>query len=61
MKLKAEEIASVIRREIETYRTSLDVSDTGTVLEVDGGLALGQIMVASRAIFSRSKSVARQQ
>ena len=39
MKIKAEEIASVIRREIETYRTSLDVSDTGTVLEVGDGIA----------------------
>jgi F-type H+-transporting ATPase subunit alpha len=39
MKLKAEEIASVIRREIETYRTVLDVSDTGTVLEVGDGIA----------------------
>jgi F-type H+-transporting ATPase subunit alpha len=39
MKLKAEEIASVIRREIETYRTALDVSDTGTVLEVGDGIA----------------------
>jgi F-type H+-transporting ATPase subunit alpha len=39
MKLRAEEIASVIRREIETYRTALDVSDTGTVLEVGDGIA----------------------
>jgi len=39
MRIKAEEIASVIRREIETYRSSLDVSDTGTVLEVGDGIA----------------------
>ena len=39
MKIRAEEIASVIRREIETYRTSLDVADTGTVLEVGDGIA----------------------
>jgi F-type H+-transporting ATPase subunit alpha len=39
MKIRAEEIASVIRREIETYRTSLDVADVGTVLEVGDGIA----------------------
>ncbi len=39
MKIRAEEIASVIRREIETYRSTLDVSDTGTVLEVGDGIA----------------------
>jgi F-type H+-transporting ATPase subunit alpha len=39
MRIKAEEIASVIRREIETYRSTLDVSDTGTVLEVGDGIA----------------------
>jgi F-type H+-transporting ATPase subunit alpha len=39
MKLRAEEITSVIRREIETYRSTLDVSDTGTVLEVGDGIA----------------------
>jgi F-type H+-transporting ATPase subunit alpha len=39
MKIRAEEIASVIRQEIESYRTTLDVSDTGTVLEVGDGIA----------------------
>jgi F-type H+-transporting ATPase subunit alpha len=39
MKIRAEEITSVIRREIETYRSTLDVSDTGTVLEVGDGIA----------------------
>ncbi|GJM43717.1 MAG: ATP synthase subunit alpha 2 [Gemmatimonadota bacterium] len=39
MKIRAEEIASVIRSEIESYRTTLDVSDTGTVLEVGDGIA----------------------
>ena len=39
MKIRAEEITSVIRREIETYRSTLDVSETGTVLEVGDGIA----------------------
>ncbi|MEZ5066959.1 MAG: F0F1 ATP synthase subunit alpha [bacterium] len=39
MKIRAEEIASVIRQEIESYRSTLDVSDTGTVLEVGDGIA----------------------
>ncbi|HMB68949.1 MAG TPA: F0F1 ATP synthase subunit alpha [bacterium] len=39
MKIRAEEIASVIRSEIENYRATLDVSDTGTVLEVGDGIA----------------------
>jgi F-type H+-transporting ATPase subunit alpha len=39
MKIRAEEIASVIRKEIESYRSTLDVSDTGTVLEVGDGIA----------------------
>ncbi|MBZ0267713.1 F0F1 ATP synthase subunit alpha, partial [bacterium] len=39
MKIRAEEIASVIRKEIESYRSTLDVSETGTVLEVGDGIA----------------------
>ena len=39
MKIRAEEIASVIRAEIEGYRSTLDVADTGTVLEVGDGIA----------------------
>ncbi|MFN8178363.1 MAG: F0F1 ATP synthase subunit alpha [bacterium] len=39
MKIRAEEIASVIRQQIETYRTALDVADVGTVLEVGDGIA----------------------
>src|SRR4026209_835982 len=39
MKIRAEEITSVIRREIETFRATLDVSETGTVLEVGDGIA----------------------
>jgi F-type H+-transporting ATPase subunit alpha len=39
MKFKADEIASVIREEISHYRTALDVSQVGRVLEVGDGVA----------------------
>jgi len=39
MKIKAEEIASVLRKQIEQYENSLDVADVGRVLEVGDGIA----------------------
>jgi F-type H+-transporting ATPase subunit alpha len=39
MKIKAEEIASVLRAQIEQYEDSLDVADVGRVLEVGDGIA----------------------
>jgi F-type H+-transporting ATPase subunit alpha len=39
MKIKAEEITSVLRKQIEQYRTTLDVADVGRVLEVGDGIA----------------------
>ncbi len=48
MKIRAEEIASVIRRQIEGYRTALDVADVGSVLEVGDGIA--RIHGLSRAL-----------
>lgn len=39
MKFKADEIASIVKREIEQYSSKLDVSDVGTVLEVGDGIA----------------------
>jgi F-type H+-transporting ATPase subunit alpha len=39
MKFKADEIASVIKEEISHYRTTLDVSQVGRVLEVGDGVA----------------------
>ncbi len=48
MKIRAEEIASVIRAQIENYRTELDVADVGTVLEVGDGIA--RIHGLSRAL-----------
>src|SRR5262247_2557531 len=50
MKIRAEEIASVIRKQIEGYRTALDVADVGTVLEVGDGIA--RIHGLSRAMSS---------
>jgi len=41
MKFKADEIASVIRHEIEQYQTRIDVRQVGRVLEVGDGIARG--------------------
>ncbi len=39
MKFRADEIASVIQREIEQYQSEIDVSEVGRVLEVGDGIA----------------------
>ncbi|MCA9095440.1 MAG: F0F1 ATP synthase subunit alpha, partial [Planctomycetaceae bacterium] len=39
MKFKADEIASVIQREIETYRSQIETTQVGRVLEVGDGIA----------------------
>ena len=39
MRNKPEEISKIIRSEIENYKSSLDISNTGTVLEVGDGIA----------------------
>jgi F-type H+-transporting ATPase subunit alpha len=39
MRIRAEEIASVIRKQIEEYRSELDVAEVGTVLELGDGIA----------------------
>jgi F-type H+-transporting ATPase subunit alpha len=39
MKIRSEEIASVLRKQIEEYRSHLEVADTGTVLDVGDGIA----------------------
>jgi F-type H+-transporting ATPase subunit alpha len=39
MKVKAEEIAAVLRQQIEQYRGALDVAEVGRVLEVGDGIA----------------------
>ena len=39
MRFKADEIAAVIQKEIEQYKTQIDVREVGTVLEVGDGIA----------------------
>ncbi|NMC18900.1 MAG: F0F1 ATP synthase subunit alpha, partial [Thermogutta sp.] len=39
MRFKADEIASVIRSEIEQYQAQIDIRETGRVLEVGDGIA----------------------
>ena len=39
MRFNADEIASVIREEIDQYESQLDVREVGTVLEVGDGIA----------------------
>ena len=39
MRIKPEEISKIIRSEIENYKSSLDISNMGTVLEVGDGIA----------------------
>jgi len=39
LRIKPEEISKIIRSEIENYKSSLDISNTGAVLEVGDGIA----------------------
>jgi F-type H+/Na+-transporting ATPase subunit alpha len=39
MKIKTEEIKSIIKKEIEAYKSELDVSEVGTVIQVGDGIA----------------------
>lgn len=39
MKLRPEEISSVIKEQIMKYKTELDVSNVGTVIQVADGIA----------------------
>lgn len=39
MKIKTEEIKTIIKKEIEGYRSELDVSEVGTVIQVGDGIA----------------------
>ncbi|HNX58477.1 MAG TPA: F0F1 ATP synthase subunit alpha, partial [Spirochaetota bacterium] len=39
MKIKTDEIRSIIRKEIEEYRNKLDIAETGTVISVGDGIA----------------------
>jgi len=37
--IRPDEISSIIRSKIEQYESTLDVADTGTVIEVGDGIA----------------------
>ena len=39
MNLRPEEISSVIKEQIKRYASELEVSDVGTVIHVDDGIA----------------------
>ena len=39
MRIKPEEVSKIIRNEIEGYNKTLDIANTGTVLEVGDGIA----------------------
>jgi len=39
MKLRPEEISSIIKQQIEKYRTEVEVTDVGTVIQVGDGIA----------------------
>ena len=55
MKFKVDEISSVIRQEIENYRTEIDVTEVGRVLELGDGVArlygLGNAMASEMLEF----------
>ena len=59
MRFKADEIVSVIRREIEGSREKLQVHEVGRVLEVGDGIAriygLGGVMAGEMVEFTRTK------
>ncbi len=56
MKFRADEIASVIQKEIETYQSQIDVREVGRVLEVGDGIArvygLSGVMAGEMVEFS---------
>ncbi len=61
MKIKTDEIASVIRQEIEQYTTELEVSEVGRVVEVGDGIAriygLSKAMAGELLEFQTSEGV----
>ena len=60
MKLQAEEIASVIAKEIQTYEAHLDMEEVGSILEVSDGIArihgLGNCLAGEMLEFSNGSS-----
>src|SRR5690625_2847382 len=56
MSIKAEEISSLIKKQIESFDSDIEVSDTGTVIEVGDGIArahgLDDVMAGELVEFS---------
>ncbi|MFC4558074.1 F0F1 ATP synthase subunit alpha [Virgibacillus kekensis] len=56
MSIKAEEISSLIKQQIESYDTEIEVSDVGTVIEIGDGIArahgLDNVMAGELVEFS---------
>ena len=63
MRFKVDEIASVIEEEIRKYRTDVDLSEVGTVIEVGDGIAriygLRNAMAGELLEFAERRSWAR--
>ncbi|MEM1423355.1 MAG: F0F1 ATP synthase subunit alpha, partial [Planctomycetota bacterium] len=61
MKIKTEEITSVIKQEIEQYSSQLEVLDVGKVIEVGDGIAqiygLSNAMAGELLEFQTSEGV----
>src|SRR5947209_9410476 len=59
MRFKADEIVSVLQREIEQYRTQLETREVGRVLEVGDGIArvygLGGVQAGEMVEFTRTR------
>src|ERR1051325_1925605 len=58
MRFRADEIVSVLQKEIEQYRTQLETREVGRVLEVGDGIAriygLGGVMAGEMVEFTRT-------
>ena len=63
MKFNTDEIASVLREEIDRYQTGIDVREVGQVLEVGDGIArvwgLSGVMAGEMVIVSFSENFSR--
>src|SRR5262245_43166662 len=59
MRFKADEIVSVLRREIVDYKDKIDAREVGSVLEVGDGIAriygLGGVMAGEMVEFTRTR------
>src|ERR1700684_1118178 len=58
MRFKADEIVSVLQKEIEQFRTRLDIREVGRVLEIGDGIArvygLSGVMAGEMVEFTRT-------